>query len=155
MTNHLETLLTEWLAYQGYFVRCNVKVGKLPKGGWAGELDVVAFNPESEHLIHYECSADAWTIEVRQEKFARKFAMGRKYVSALFPGLALPSLEQKVLHAYASKVQTQMGGAEVVRVQDLVTDILAQLRLQKLSSKAVPEQYPLLRTLQIAAEVAK
>ena len=155
MTNHLETLLTEWLAYQGYFVRCNVKVGKRPKGGWDGELDVVGFSPETKHLIHYECSTDSLTIEERQEKFARKFEMGRMYVAALFPGLALPPLEQKVLHAYASKTQTQMGGADVVRVQDLVTDILAQLRLQKLSNKAVPEQYPLLRTLQIAAEVTK
>jgi len=29
MSNHLEQLIGEWLEHQGYFVRRNVKVGKL------------------------------------------------------------------------------------------------------------------------------
>jgi len=33
MANHLEQLVAEWLEFKGYFVRRNVKVGKLPRGG--------------------------------------------------------------------------------------------------------------------------
>jgi hypothetical protein len=30
-SNHLEQLVAEWYEYQGYFVRRNIFVGKLPK----------------------------------------------------------------------------------------------------------------------------
>ncbi len=36
--NFIESLIAEWLAYNGYFVRRNVKVGRRPEGGWEGEL---------------------------------------------------------------------------------------------------------------------
>lgn len=155
VANFLETILTEWLEYQGYFVRCNEKVGKLAKGGWAGELDVVAFNPRGKHLIHFECSTDAWTRAKREEKFARKFEMGRRSAADLFQGLELPPLEQKILHGYAGKNQAPIAGAEVIRVQDLVLEIMNHVGQHTLANKAVPERYPLLRVLQAAAEAMK
>ena len=153
--NFLETLLSEWLEYNGYFVRRNIKVGKLKHGGWEGELDIVAFNPATQHLVHYECSTDAWTKADRAIKFGKKFKLGRKHVPKLFPGLDLPPLEQNVLHADASKIQTKMGGVNVVRVQDLVTEIMRQFQQHRPNEKAVPEQFPLLRTLHWAAEVTR
>ena len=153
--NFLETLLSEWLEYNSYFVRRNIKVGKLAHGGWEGELDVVAFNPEMPHFIHYECSTDAWTKAERDVRFDKKFELGRQHVPTLFPGLDLPSLEQKVLHAYASKRQTEMGGAEVVRIQDFIIEIMNEFRKHRVENKAVPEQFPLLRTLHWAAEVTR
>ena len=42
MSNHLEDLTAEWLEFNGYFVRKSVLVGRRDKGGWEGELDVVA-----------------------------------------------------------------------------------------------------------------
>jgi hypothetical protein len=42
--NHLEQLIGEWLQYKGYFVRVSVPLGPRPKGGFEGELDVVALN---------------------------------------------------------------------------------------------------------------
>ena len=48
--NHLESLVAEWYEFQGYFIRRNVRVGKLPKGGYEAELDVVAFHPEQRSL---------------------------------------------------------------------------------------------------------
>ena len=32
--NHLEQLIVEWLEFNGYFVRRNVKVSKLSQGGF-------------------------------------------------------------------------------------------------------------------------
>ena len=155
MANFLETLIGEWLEYQGYFVRRNEKVGKRPKGGWEGELDVVAFNPQTKHLVHYECSTDAWKADVREAKFGRKLKFGRQYAAKLFGGLELPPLEQKILHGYASKSQTKIAGAEVTRVQDLVLEIIEEVGKAPLAKKAVPEQYPLLRVLQAVAEARK
>jgi hypothetical protein len=36
--NFLEQLVAEWYEYQGYFVRCDVYVGKRPTGGYECEL---------------------------------------------------------------------------------------------------------------------
>lgn len=54
--NHLETLIKQYYEWRGYIVRSNVKVGRLRHGGWAGELDIVAYHPVSEHLLHLEPS---------------------------------------------------------------------------------------------------
>jgi hypothetical protein len=40
MANFLETLIAEWLEYQGYFVRRNQKVGRSPD---RGDAVVMAF----------------------------------------------------------------------------------------------------------------
>ena len=40
--NHLEGLIAEWLENTGYIVAQNHKVGRRPKGGWDGELDIIA-----------------------------------------------------------------------------------------------------------------
>src|SRR5437016_5364675 len=47
--NFLEQLVAEWYEYQGYFIRRNVRVGKLAAGGYECELDVVAFHPQTKH----------------------------------------------------------------------------------------------------------
>lgn len=149
--NFLESLIAEWLEYNGYFVRRNIKVGRLQHGGWEGELDIIALNPSTHKLVHYECSSDQWTIKKRDEVFARKFALGEKHISAIFPEMLLPPLEQKILHAYASKVQTTMGGVEVIRLQDFMVELVNNLGQKNPLNEAVAEQYPLLRTLQWAA----
>ena len=57
--NFLEKLAAEWYEYKGYFVRTNVRFGKRPKGGYIGEMDVVAYNPEKQDFVHIETSTDA------------------------------------------------------------------------------------------------
>lgn len=59
MVNFLEQLVAEWYEFRGYFVRRNVRVGPLVKGGHESELDVVAFHPEKKRLVHVEPSMDA------------------------------------------------------------------------------------------------
>ena len=45
--NHLEKLIRHFYEWQGYIVPGSVRGGRLPKGGWAGELDIGAkvFHP--------------------------------------------------------------------------------------------------------------
>lgn len=78
--NHLETLVAEYLDWQGFLVRRNTKVGKLAHGGWAMELDIVGYNPHTGTIVHYEPSTDAHTWARREERFGAKFARGREYI---------------------------------------------------------------------------
>lgn len=150
--NHLETLTAEWLEYNGYFVRRAIKVGKRAKGGWDGELDVIAFHPARRHLLHAECSLDALTWKDRDKTFRRKFTMGIKYARDLFSGMDLPTaLDQVVVHGYAAAADQHrtIGGGRLVTSQELTAEIISCIPATTWKN-AVPESYPLLRTLQFS-----
>src|SRR5262245_47026986 len=103
-TNVLEQLVAEWYEYRGYFIRRNVREGRREKGGHECELDVVALNPQTKHLVHVEPSLDALSWDKREENFKRKFAAGKKHIPSLFQGLELPAeIEQIALLGFASK----------------------------------------------------
>jgi hypothetical protein len=152
--NFLEQLVTEWYEYRGYFVRRNVRVGKQGRGGFDSELDVVAFNPRTRHLVHVEPSMDAESWEKRERRFRRKFEAGRRHIPGLFPGLDLPEeIEQIAILAFASKVNhPTLGGGKVLLVSDLMREILEHLSDKKAAADAVPEHHALLRTLQFVLE---
>lgn len=104
--NFLEQLVAEWYEYQGYFVRRNVRVGKWTKGGYEGELDVVAFHPETKRLVHVESSMDADSWGKRKQRFTKKFEAGKKYIRPLTTLLAQsvklqsrPGLSRNSAHA--------------------------------------------------------
>jgi hypothetical protein len=150
--NHLEELTAEWLNYNHYFERSAVKVGKRPRGGWDGELDVVAFHPSRRHFLHVECSIDAHNWEQREERFRKKFDTGLRHARDLFSGMELPTkLDQVIIHGYASAPDKHrtLGGGRLVTSEELTAEIMNGLP-PNLWKNAVPEQFPLLRTLQIA-----
>jgi hypothetical protein len=151
MANHLEQLVAEWLEFKGYFVRQNVKVGRLPHGGHEGELDIVAYHPIENHLIHIEPShaADAWKI--REQKFKKKFDAGRKYIiSEVFPWLPHnKKFEQWAVLWGSDKNHPEVGGGKVVPIwkmyRMIAKDVIA---FGPPAGMAIPEQLPLLRTMQ-------
>lgn len=152
--NHLEQLVAEWYEFRGYFVRRNVQVGRRLMGGYECELDVVAFHPEKKHLVHIEPSMDAHTWAKRELRFAKKFEAGRKYIPTLFSGIVLPSeIEHIALLGFASnaKVKT-LGAGRIMTTAELFKEIVEGLSGRKIARAAVPEQYPLLRTIQFACE---
>lgn len=152
--NYLEQLAAEWYQFKNYFVRTNVWVGPRPNGGYECELDVVAFHPGRKHLVHIEPSMDAHSWAMREKRFAKKFEAGRKYIPDLFQGLDLPDeVEQIALLGFASKQNhEELAGGEIMLVGELLNQILSELRHLKVASSAVPEGYPLLRTLQFVAD---
>jgi hypothetical protein len=153
MSNHLEDLVGEWLEYQKYFVRKSVLVGKRSRGGFAGELDVVGFNPQTRHLIHIECSLDADPWPKRELRFAAKFERGRNYIKDVFHDIADEhKLDQVALLQFAGGVKATVGGARVVCVADFVSDIVNALAKKHPAREAVPSTWPLVRTLQLAAQ---
>ena len=156
MANHLEDLTAEWLEYNGYFVRKSVLVGKLSRGGFEGELDVIGFNPLTHHVIHVECSLDAHSWPKREERFAAKFERGRKYILAAIPGLRENlELDQVALMQLGGGTRTHLGSGRLIWVADFVADILDCLARVSPDKQAVPSTLPLLRTMQLAAQPSK
>jgi hypothetical protein len=149
--NFLEKLVAEWYEFSGYFIKRNVQVGKLSKGGYECELDIVAFNPSRRHLVHIEPSTDADSWEVRDRRYAKKFAAGRRYVPALFAGFNLPEkMDQQALFLLGSKrTRETVGGGRVVLLSEFLEQIFLVIKPMRLASHAIPEHYPLLRTIQL------
>jgi hypothetical protein len=81
--NFLEQLVAEWYAYRGFFVRTNIKFGKRGKGGYKGEMDVVAFHPQGRTLVHIEASSDAYSWPKRKEMFRKKFQIEEQLYASL------------------------------------------------------------------------
>ncbi len=152
--NYLEQLVAEWYEYQGYFVRRNVHVGPRVKGGYECELDVVAFHPGKKHLVQIEPSMDASSWAVREKRYQKKFDAGRKHIPKLFHGIDVPAHpEQIALFEYASsREHPTLAGGKVMLVSELLAEIAAALRLRKVASAAVPEQYTILRTIQFMCQ---
>jgi hypothetical protein len=150
---HLEALISEYLEWQGYFIRRNTKVGRLTHGGWEMELDIVGFHPQTRDVIHYEPSIDALSWSSREARYLKKFAAGRKYIlTTLFPWLpkTTPVRQVAVFVSHPEGRDTIAGGS-IMSIDELMADIRAKVVLKgAMARNAVSEQYPLLRTLQLS-----
>jgi len=151
--NFLEQLVAEWYEYKGYFLRRNVKVGKRAAGGYECELDVVAFNPKTKHLIHIEPSMDTDKWQKREDRYTKKFSAGRKFIHTLFEGLSLPEeIEQVALFVYASNINHKnVGGGRVMIANELLAEIISELKSKPIKSSMIPEHMTILRSLQFVA----
>jgi len=109
--NFLEELIAEWYEYQGYFVRRNVKFDKMPKGGYKGEIDTVAFDPKQRVLKHIEVSGDADSWEKRKTKFRKKFKL-KKTITNQCLVLKLKKLRKSRLWVFRAKENLSPKRAE-------------------------------------------
>jgi hypothetical protein len=151
-TNYLEQLAVEWYEFRGYFVRRNVPVGRRGDGGHEAELGVVAVAPAEGRVVHIEASMDAHSWEVREQRFGKKFAAGREHLAAAVGDFGGGTIEQIALIALGSRVNhPTLGGGEVLTLPEFLVEILAEL-VGGASASPVPQQYPILRTLQFVAE---
>lgn len=152
--NFIEELVAEWFEYKGYFVKRNERVGRRNAGGHEGELDVVAFNPKTNHVLHVETSTDASSWKERETRFAKKFSSGDKYIRSLFDGLEIPrDFEKRAIFAIASdRNHKSVGGGRVQSIADFIVEVLEELKRTSFFSRAVPEKYPIIRVLQMITE---
>ena len=158
MANHLEQLITEWLEFKGYFVRRNIKVGKLSHGGFEGELDIVAYHPVENHLLHVEPSIDAHTWTKREERFRKKFDAGNRYIIAdILPWLPHnKTFEQWAVLWGSDRNHATVGGGMVVPIWKLYQMIAIDISANgPAGGNAISETFPLLRTMQHTLEWAK
>jgi hypothetical protein len=158
MANFLETLVAEWYQYKEYFVLQNVNVGRRDKGGYDTELDVVAFSPSQKKILHIETSTDSDPWARRQQRYAKKFAAGRRFIPKL---LSLETsdgyaFEQIALFVFASNANVRtVGSGKVLSINDFMKQIKTELSAKKVAKAAVPEQFPLVRAIQFAVQFGK
>lgn len=102
--------------------------------------------------MHVEPSMDAHTWAKREQRYAKKFAAGLKCIPGLFAGLSLPSdIEQIALLGFASNANVKtLAGGRVMTSADLLAEITEEISKMRIAKAAIPEQYPLLRTIQFA-----
>ncbi len=150
---HLESLTAEYLWWRGFLLRTNIWVGKLSAGGWEGELDIVGYHPKERRVVHYETSLDALSWPRREKKYAKKFDTGRRHIfKVVFPWLkdsGLPVESVAVLPNRPKDGRTEIGGGRLVTVDELVRDIRHHVSIHPVFGEAIPESYPLLRTIQM------
>jgi hypothetical protein len=154
--NFLEQLVAEWYEYRGYFVRRNVPVGRRSNGGFEAELDVVALNPETRHLVHLE---PRW---MRRSWETGSGASGRSSMPAASTSRALPRVRRagrdradRHTRVREQGEPSDAGRRQVLLVSDLMREIMEELSDKKISENAVPEHHSLLRTLQLVVEYRK
>ena len=90
-------------------------------------------------------------LGMAREDFQRKFAMGREHARDLFTGMELPTaLDQVVVHGFAGAPDRRrlLGGGRLVTAQELTAEIINGIPPSWI--RATPENFPLLRTLQLA-----
>lgn len=150
---HLEDLIAQYLDWRGYLVRRNVKVGKRAAGGWEMELDVVGYKPDTGTILHYEPSLDALSWAKREARYEKKFAAGRNYIlKQLFPWLPDNTrIEQIAVLITHPPGRDTLAGGRLLGVDELMAEIRgAVVAAGPMSRNAIPEQFPLLRTLQLS-----
>jgi len=150
--SHLEHLIAEYLEWKGYLIRRNIKVGKRLKGGWEMELDVIGYHPQRKNLVHYEPSIDAHSWATREKRYEKKFRLGRKYIlQEVFPWLGHETkLEQVAVFISHPKSRDTIAGGRIISVDELMRQIRDDiLPLGHIAKNAIPEQFPLLRTVQL------
>ncbi len=149
--NFLEQVAAEWFTLNGYFVRTNLKYGKRAKGGWEGEMDVVAFHPQTGEFIHIETSMDAGSWANRQKKFARKFQSAEAHLSELF---SFPIREKRRIAVVGfgniGRPDALGAGIEVKSLAQFIREVGKDLQKLHPLKQAIPETMPLLRAMQFA-----
>lgn len=154
MANYLEQLVSEWYEYQGYFVRKNILVGKRKAGGYEGELDVVAFHPEMNKLVHIEPSMDTKSWPEREKRYKKKFSAGKKYIPKLFVGMKTPKkITQIALFGNMGKnPKRSLAGGRVVTLREFLKEICDNTESHSTAKNIIPETYTILRTIMFMAE---
>lgn len=151
--SRLESLIGEYLDWQGYLVRRNLKVGRLKHGGWEMELDVIGYNPHTKDLVHYEPSVDAHTWETRESRYKKKFDAARQLIFVeVFSWLpADTQLRQIAVFPTHPKKRHEIAGAKIISIDEPMAEIRAKVIECGVANKgAISETYPLLRVLQLS-----
>lgn len=150
---YLEQLVREWYEYRGYFVRRDMWVGLESDGTYDCELDIVAFHPIHRHVVHFETSYHILSLKDNEQHFQTKFDAGKKYLHRIFGIEDHLHIEQTALILKSEETHRRtIGGGKIVLLSDFLATILQQLSGIGVSSAMVPEQWPLILTLQFVAE---
>jgi hypothetical protein len=151
MAEHLENLVAEHLEWKGYVVRRNILVGKRAKGGWDMELDIVAYEPKRAEVLHVEPSLDADPWSRREERFRKKFEVGRRLIfTEVFPWIDPATVRFEQLAIVTRRgARTELAGGRLTTVDEYLALVRKDIEpLGAAARSAVPSKFPLLRIIQ-------
>ena len=156
--NFLEQLASEWFEYSGYFVRTNVRARKRSSGGWDMELDVLAYQPSDNSLLHIETSGDADSWAERKSRFRKKKFILSKAEYEEILGAPVGDISRLAIVGWARSPKNDLewgDDIEVLTVPMFLEQISLQLRRQDFMSESIPEGYPILRAIQMVLHYGK
>ncbi|TXI76594.1 MAG: hypothetical protein E6Q43_02070 [Dokdonella sp.] len=151
--SHLESLIVEYLDWQGYLVRRNAKVGRLKHGGWEMELDVIGYNPHTNDLVHYEPSVDAHPWNIREARYAKKFSAAKKLIFTEVFSWLPPKTKLRQIAIFASHPadRNKIAGGDIVSIDQFIAEVREKvIKWGPARQRAIPENFPLLRTMQLS-----
>jgi hypothetical protein len=151
--SHLESLIVEYLDWQGYLVKKNTKVGKLNHGGWEMEIDVIGYNPHTNDLVHYEPSIDAHAWDTREARYAKKFEVAKKFIfTEVFSWLKPETpLRQIAIFPSHPKDRDIIAGGQIISIDEFIAEVrLKVIKCGTANRNAISENYPLLRVIQLS-----
>lgn len=151
--NFLEELSSEWYEYQGYFVKKNIRVDKLDKGGYKGEFDVVAYNPYTHELIHIETSGASTSIRNTVEKFNKKFKYTQDDYIRILKFKEIKTIKKIAIAGYSKTTSAKLDGIELITIPRFVQNISVEIDKINFMKIILPEKFPLLRAIQLARQV--
>lgn len=147
----LEQLVSEWYGYKGYFVRNNVKFGKRARGGYEGEMDVVAFDTKKNTLIHLEVSTDSFPWPKRRRNLQKKFETASNYYDTIFDVKFTSVKKIAIVSFHTPKSHVDLGNnIQLITIPQWIKTITEEIKNLQPTKTAIPEGYPLLRAIQFA-----
>jgi hypothetical protein len=150
--NFLEQLAAEWYEYSGYFVRTNIHARKRQAGGWDVELDVLAYSPSKQEVLHIETSGDAVSWGERKRRFLeKKFILSKQDYQEIL-GAEFQRLKRIAVVGQTKSTRADIdwgGDIEVILIPNFLREIATALRKRDIMNEAVPESYPILRSIQM------
>lgn len=155
--NFLEQLAAEYYSHKQYFVRTNVKFGKRKnKGGYEGEIDVLAFRPEDLSLLHIETSMDCESWQKRKIRFQKKFRTAGAHYREVFTFEVKKLVKIVIVGLNKPQKPVSFGsGINIKSIPEFIKEISDYLEQHNPRNQAIPENFPLLRAIQFAIHFNK
>ena len=148
--NFLEQLAAEWYEFNGFFVRTNVRLGKREKGGFTGEIDVVAYNPKDRTMIHVETSTAAGKKSEIATRLLRQFKVASEQYDSLFD-FKPKDIKKIAIVGTARTITMDIGeDIEVYSIPQFIRMVSESMKKHPLQGEAIPEGFPLLRSMQFS-----
>lgn len=154
--NFLEEFVAEWYQYRGYFVLRNLKFGKREKGGWSGEIDILALCPRNMALRHIEVDGSAeGPAAIKDRMLKKKFVLSKQDYQDLLGMKLSAEVGKRVYFSFSRHPKIDLrteawGGIKVITIPRFFDKLGVVFRETPPARATVPESLPLLRAAQFA-----
>ena len=148
MANYLESLATELYRYNGYWVHSNVRPSQLGIADSKREFDVIALLPNAA-LVHVEASSEYFSQSAESECLKKFAGLDEPVLRRLFPGVEIPAKRLKIsLWEDGPREIANPGAFEVLLLRNFISIIHQSLPVDY-RTRSVPQEFPILRTIQM------